>query len=83
MYKRRLVIWSKYKLFIVQYILHFRALQTMIDLGRITALCTDCPQVIPIAGDLTMDGNNRNIYRLGYLAAESYGAKVSTNKKQC
>ena len=22
----------------------FRALQTMIDLGRITALCSDCPQ---------------------------------------
>ena len=51
----------------------------MIDLGRITALCTDCPQVIPIAGDLTMDGNNRHIYRLGYLAAQSYGAKVSKN----
>ena len=57
----------------------FRALQTMIDLGRITALCTDCPQVIPIAGDLTMDGEKRHIYRLGYLAAQSYGAKVSTN----
>ena len=53
----------------------------MIDLGRITALCTDCPQVIPIAGDLTMDGNNRHIYRLGYQAAQSYGAKVSTNYK--
>ena len=30
----------------------FRALRTMIDLGRITSKCTDCPQVIPIAGDL-------------------------------
>ena len=48
----------------------------MIDLGRITALCTDCPQVIPIAGDLTMDGMKRHIYRYGYMAAESYGAKV-------
>ena len=48
----------------------------MIDLGRITGLCTDCPQVIPIAGDLTMDGMKRHIYRYGYMAAESYGAKV-------
>ena len=48
----------------------------MIDLGRITALCTDCPQVIPIAGDLTMDGMKKHVYRLGYQAAESYGAKV-------
>ena len=56
---------------------NYRALQTMIDLGRITALCTDCPQVIPIAGDLTMDGMNRHIYRLAYQAAQSYGAKVT------
>ena len=48
----------------------------MIDLGRITQLCTDCPQVIPIAGDLTMDGMKRHIYRYGYMAAESYGPKV-------
>ena len=48
----------------------------MIDLGRITAKCTDCPQVIPIAGDLTMNGENRHIYRLGYKGAQYFGAKV-------
>ena len=48
----------------------------MIDLGRITALCTDCPQVIPIAGDLTMDGQKRHVYRMAYQASQSYGAKV-------
>ena len=68
MYKKYL-IWSST-------IVYFRALQTMIDLGRITALCTDCPQVIPIAGDLTMDGQKRHVYRLAYLASQSYGAKV-------
>ena len=62
--------------FLTKLTFHNRALQTMIDLGRITALCTDCPQVIPIAGDLTMDGMNRHIYRLAYQAAQSYGAKV-------
>ncbi len=54
----------------------FRALRTMIDLGRLTRLCADCAQIIPIAGDLTMNGENRHIYRLGYQAAESFGAKV-------
>lgn len=54
----------------------FRALRTMIDLGRITAKCRDCPQVIPIAGDLTMNGENRHIYRLGYKGAQSFGVKV-------
>ena len=49
----------------------------MIDLGRITVKCLDCPQVFPIAGDLTMNGENRHIYRLGFKAAESYGVKVS------
>lgn len=48
----------------------------MIDLGRITAKCRDCPQVIPIAGDLTMNGENRHIYRLGYKGAQSFGVKV-------
>lgn len=53
-----------------------RALRTMIDLGRITVKCTDCPQIIPIAGDLTMNGENRHIYRLGYKGAQSFGVKV-------
>ena len=48
----------------------------MIDLGRITVKCTDCPQIIPIAGDLTMNGENRHIYRLGYKGAQSFGVKV-------
>ena len=48
----------------------------MIDLGRITFKCTDCPQVIPIAGDLSMEGENRHIYRLGYKGAQSFGVKV-------
>ena len=48
----------------------------MIDLGRITEKCTDCPQIIPIAGDLTMNGLNRHIYRLGYKGAQSFGVKV-------
>ena len=48
----------------------------MIDLGRLTVKCTDCPQIIPIAGDLTMNGNNRHIYRLGYKGAQSFGVKV-------
>jgi hypothetical protein len=60
---------------------HFRALQTMIDLGRITDKCTDCPQVIPIAGDLTMDGHKRDVYRMAYQAAQSPGAKVELTKK--
>ena len=47
----------------------------MIDLGRLTQLCLDCPQVVPIAGDLTMNGENRHIYRLGYQAAQSFGVK--------
>ena len=59
--------------------LDYRALRTMIDLGRITAKCTDCPQVIPIAGDLTMNGENRHIYRLGYKGAQNFGAKVIRN----
>ena len=59
-----------------------RALRTMIDLGRITAKCTDCPQVIPIAGDLTMNGENRHIYRLGYKGAQNFGAKVIRNSMQ-
>ena len=71
---RKYLIWSSNISF-------FRALQTMIDLGRITALCTDCPQVIPIAGDLTMDGQKRHVYRLAYLASQSYGAKVWMSKK--
>lgn len=54
-----------------------RALRTMIDLGRITEKCTDCPQIMPIAGDLTMNGANRHIYRLGYKGAQSFGVKVS------
>ena len=54
-----------------------RALRTMIDLGRITEKCTDCPQIMPIAGDLTMNGHNRHIYRLGYKGAQSFGVKVS------
>jgi hypothetical protein len=53
----------------------------MIDLGRLTQLCSDCPQVVPIAGDLTMNGENRHIYRLGYQAAQSFGVKV-TKKSQ-
>ena len=48
----------------------------MIDLGRITEKCTDCPQIMPIAGDLTMNGHNRHIYRLGYKGAQSFGVKV-------
>ena len=48
----------------------------MIDLGRLTVKCTDCPQIIPIAGDLTMNGENRHIYRLGYKGAQSFGVKV-------
>ena len=48
----------------------------MIDLGRITSLCTDCPQVIPIAGDLTMDGQKRDVYAMAYKASQSRGAKV-------
>ena len=48
----------------------------MIDLGRLTQLCADCPQIIPIAGDLTMNGENRHIYRLGYQAAQGHGVKV-------
>ena len=40
----------------------------MIDLGRLTALCSDCPQVVPIAGDLTMEGAKRHIYRQAYQA---------------
>ena len=55
----------------------YRALRTMIDLGRITEKCTDCPQIMPIAGDLTMNGHNRHIYRLGYKGAQSFGVKVS------
>lgn len=53
-----------------------RALRTMIDLGRLTRLCLDCPQIMPIAGDLTMNGENRHIYRLGYQGAESFGVKI-------
>eukprot|EP00093_Oithona_nana_P004755 04755.XXX_40063_40587_1 [CDS] Oithona nana genome sequencing. len=53
-----------------------RALRTMIDLGRITEKCTDCPQIMPIAGDLTMNGANRHIYRLGYKGAQSFGVKI-------
>ena len=60
---------------------NFRALQTMIDLGRITDKCTDCPQVIPIAGDLTMDGLKRDVYRMAYKAAQSRGAKVELKNK--
>ena len=60
---------------------NFRALQTMIDLGRITDKCTDCPQVIPIAGDLTMDGLKRDVYRMAYKAAQSRGAKVEFKNK--
>ena len=48
----------------------------MIDLGRITLKCTDCPQIIPIAGDLTMNGENRHIYRLGYKGSQSFGVKI-------
>ena len=51
----------------------------MIDLGRLTVKCTDCPQIIPIAGDLTMNGENRHIYRLGYKGAQSFGVKVSSS----
>ena len=52
----------------------------MIDLGRITVKCTDCPQIIPIAGDLTMEGHNRHIYRLGYKGAQSFGVKVCPSR---
>ena len=48
----------------------------MIDLGRLTALCSDCPQIAPIAGDLTMEGAKRHIYRQAYQAAESFGVKI-------
>ena len=61
----------------VDYEFFCRALRTMIDLGRITEKCTDCPQIMPIAGDLTMNGANRHIYRLGYKGAQSFGVKVS------
>jgi hypothetical protein len=61
---------------ILEKYLYFRALRTMIDLGRLTRLCIDCPQIIPIAGDLTMNGENRHIYRLGYQGAQSFGPKV-------
>ena len=53
----------------------------MIDLGRLTSLCTDCPQVIPIAGDLTMDGQKRHVYRMAYQGSQSYGVKVGLIKK--
>ena len=52
----------------------------MIDLGRLTQLCLDCPQVVPIAGDLTMNGENRHIYRLGYQAAQSFGVKEKLHR---
>ena len=57
-----------------------RALRTMIDLGRITVKCIDCPQIFPVAGDLTMNGENRHIYRLGYKGAQSFGVKVNRDK---
>ena len=60
----------------VFHLLCFRALRTMIDLGRLTALCSDCPQVVPIAGDLTMEGAKRHIYRQAYQGAESFGVKI-------
>jgi hypothetical protein len=46
-------------------------------------LCLDCPQVVPIAGDLTMNGENRHIYRLGYQAAQSFGVKEPMFKYNC
>jgi hypothetical protein len=35
---------------------------------------------VPIAGDLTMNGENRHIYRLGYQAAQSFGVKEIIDK---
>ena len=74
-----MLYYCMYVFFFFNKNLDYRALRTMIDLGRITAKCTDCPQVIPIAGDLTMNGENRHIYRLGYKGAQNFGAKVIRN----
>ncbi|MCO7187862.1 MULTISPECIES: hypothetical protein [unclassified Pseudoalteromonas] len=52
-----------------------RASQTMRDVAILTDNCADCAKVVPIAGDLSMDGNGRTTYGNAYKDMVSRGAK--------
>ncbi|PNQ53668.1 hypothetical protein C1141_20050, partial [Vibrio agarivorans] len=53
-----------------------RAENTMRDIAILAAKCLDCVKAIPIAGDLTMDGDGRTTYGNAHKSMERYGIKV-------
>ena len=53
-----------------------RAAATMRDVALLTKKCTDCVQVVPIAGDLSSDGDGRTPYGNAHKNMESQGVKV-------
>ncbi|QTL34746.1 FG-GAP-like repeat-containing protein [Pseudoalteromonas viridis] len=52
-----------------------RARATMRDVAILTNNCSDCSKVVPIAGDLSMDGNGRTSYGNAYKDMVNLGAK--------
>ncbi|KAF7781636.1 hypothetical protein PRUB_b0927 [Pseudoalteromonas rubra] len=53
-----------------------RAQNTMRDSAILASKCTNCIKAIPIAGDLTMDGDGRTTYGNAHKHMESFGVKV-------
>lgn len=52
-----------------------RAFSTLADVAMLTKQCQDCSKVLPIAGDLTMDGNGRALYAKAYQFIAQQGVK--------
>ncbi|WP_299006783.1 hypothetical protein [uncultured Shewanella sp.] len=52
-----------------------RAFRTLADVAMLTKQCQDCSKVLPIAGDLTMDGHGKALYAKAYQFIEQQGVK--------